>query len=141
MFLALPVAVGPFAVHGGMAGEVSISGDDLVHVFAVDEIVIDVVGHLGPERHFLLVVGKNGFGIIVPQYAVALSGNQKGRDRIGVGLHQLDGMSAIVHVAVLVLAEAVNAFVRGEFEILLDAEGVFFMLDVSRRNNSPALLF
>ena len=139
MLLALPVAVSPFAVHRRLAGQIPVSGNGVVHVFAADEIVIQVVAHLGPERHVVRVVGKNGFGIVVPENSPAPGGNQKRRDRLGVGLHQLDGASAIIHVAGLVLSQAVNAFIRRQLEILLNTERVLFVLDLEWLNDCPAL--
>src|ERR1039458_8966305 len=120
MLLALPVAISPFAIHRGLAGQIPVSGNDVVQVFAADEIVINIVGHLRPKRRVLRVVGKNGFGIIVPEQPIARRGNQEWRDRLRVGLHQLDGASAIVHVTGLVLPQAVNPLVGRELEILPD---------------------
>ena len=128
MFLALPVTIGPFAIHRGRPGQVSVSGDDRIHVGAGDEIIIHVVGHFRPQRHFLRIIGKDGFGIIVPQNAIAHRGNQERRDRVGVGLDQFDSASAIIHVTVLMLAQAVKAFLRRQDEILLHTERVCLIL-------------
>jgi hypothetical protein len=139
MLLALPVAVSPFAIHRRLSRQIPVSGNGVVHVFAADEIVVQVVTHLGPERHVVRVVGKNGFGIIVPENPPARGGNQKRRDRLGVGLHQLDGASAIIHVPGLMLPQAINAFIRRQLEILLNAERILFVLDLDRLNVCPAL--
>ena len=139
MLLALPVAVGPLAIHRRLAGQVPIPGDGAVHVFAADEIVINIVRHLGPDGQVVRVIGKNGFGIIIPKQPVTQGGNQERYGGLGIGLHQLDGASAVIHVAGLMLAKAVNAFIGRQFEILLDAERLCFVLDPDRRNDGSAL--
>ena len=46
MLLALPVAVGPLAVHGRLAGELPVSRNFLIDCGAVEKVVIDVIANL-----------------------------------------------------------------------------------------------
>ena len=45
VLLALPVAVGPFAVHRRGACELPVSGDGSVNVPAQDEIIVEIIAH------------------------------------------------------------------------------------------------
>ena len=47
---ALPEAEGPARHHRRLAGEPPVAGDDAVEARAVDEVVVDAVADLGPER-------------------------------------------------------------------------------------------
>ena len=71
VLLALPIAVGPLAVQGSLSGELPVSGDGLIHGRAIQEVVIHVVGHVGPERHRIGVVGEDGLGVVVPEDPVS----------------------------------------------------------------------
>ena len=51
---ALPVAHCPFRHDRRFAGEGAVAGNDIIHVFAVDEIIVNHVLHFPPPRHLLL---------------------------------------------------------------------------------------
>src|SRR6266496_3269441 len=42
--LALPESVSPLAEHGSLSCEIAIAGDDLVELWAVNEVVVDDIG-------------------------------------------------------------------------------------------------
>jgi hypothetical protein len=80
---------------------------------AVDEVVVDAVGDFGAEieRVHEAVVHAAARGV-VPEDAVAVGGDEQRNGDVGVFLRQIDGFAAIVPHAGLVLAEAVEAFMR-----------------------------
>src|SRR5258708_34978918 len=47
--LALPEAISPFAEHGRLPRQFAVIGNDLVESRAVEEVIIDVVGHFGAD--------------------------------------------------------------------------------------------
>ncbi len=110
--------------HGRGAGEVAVAGDDAVHGLAGDEVVIDAGGRaFGPEGGAGGVVLEGALGGGVPEDAVAVGREEEGDDDSHVGLHQQDLLAAVVHVAVVVLAEAIQGLVVRETEGLLHLIG------------------
>ncbi len=47
--LALPETISPFAEHGRLPGQFAVGGNDLVQIGAVEEVIVDVVGHFGTD--------------------------------------------------------------------------------------------
>jgi hypothetical protein len=130
------------ALHVGLAR----SGRPAVHVLEIleldgrlaapgDGLAVDSVGR-GPACAAVdlqPVAGRPGIGvglriaeagdrIIVPQQPVVARRNQE-RDRdVHVVLRQQDVLAVVVHLPVLVLAEAVEALVRAAVELLRNGE-------------------
>ncbi len=52
----MPVAHGPFRHYGRFAGESAVAAYYIVHVVAVDEVVVDHVLHLAPPCELILLV-------------------------------------------------------------------------------------
>ena len=111
--LALPEAIGPFAEHGRLPGQLAVGGDDLVKIGAVEKVVVDVVGHFGTDVQVIRkAVIEPAARVVVPENAIALARNQQ-RDRdIGIVLRNVDRLAAIVPDARLVLAEPVEGLAR-----------------------------
>ena len=98
--------------------------DDVVHLGAVEDEVVDAVAGDGVEgeleREAVIDVGVGGG---VPDDAVAFGGDEEGDGYVGVVLGDFDGGAAIVEHAALVLAEAVEGFGGVGPEAVDDVEG------------------
>ena len=46
---ALPESHCPFRHHRGLACYGAVTADDLIHALAADEVIVNLVSHLGPE--------------------------------------------------------------------------------------------
>ena len=120
----LDEAVGPARQHGSVAGEVAVLVDDVVHLRAVEDEVVDAVAGDGIEGELEgEAVVDVGVGGGVPNDSVALGGEEKGDGHVGVVLGDFDGGAAIVEHAALVLAEAVEGFGGVGPETVDDVEG------------------
>ena len=110
---ALPEAVRPLAEHRGLARQLAVGGDDFVEAGAVEEIIVDRVGHFRAqvERVGKAIV-KPAARRIVPEDSVPVAGKKHGDGDIGVVLGDLYVLAHVVPHARLVLAQAVEAFVR-----------------------------
>ena len=77
----MPVAHSPFRHDGGLSGQLAVAFDDVVHVVAIDEIVVDAVLHLAPPAHvelFLRVTGIVGAESAISHGAVGFPLNLQG---------------------------------------------------------------
>jgi hypothetical protein len=70
VLLALPVAIGPFAVQRRLAGKLPVTRDLLIDGGPVEEVIIDVIGDLGPEGGLAGGVVEDGFGVVIPEDSV-----------------------------------------------------------------------
>ena len=117
-FLALPEPPGPLAQQRRRAGQLTVGGDDIVRLGSIQEVVIDrLAGLRDPAQHILLAFDAGldiRDGGIVPQHAVTATRNEHRDADLHVLLLQVDRGPAITHVTVLVLAQAVNLFIRRE---------------------------
>ena len=138
MFLALPVAVGPSAIHRGGSRELPVSGDGSVDVVAQDEVVIEIIGHFGPEGGAFRRVTEDGLGIVVPEDSVAARRNEKRDGGLGIGLHEFDRATPVVHLAVLVLPEPVNPLVGTQLEGGAHGKGPRLVFDRHWNDRRPA---
>ena len=111
--LALPEAVGPPAEQRRLSGELAISGDDLVKLRAINEVVVNRVGHFGADIHHMHeAVVYPATRSIVPEDPIALRREQHRNRNIRVFLREVHRLTVIVPNAGLVLAESVEAFMR-----------------------------
>ncbi len=53
---ALPIAHRPFRHHRSLTGQCAVAGDDVIHVVAIDEIIVNAVLHLTPPAHVHLLL-------------------------------------------------------------------------------------
>jgi len=136
----LEEAVGPLAEERRLPGHCAILVDDLVHLRAVEEVVVDGVACVGGEDHFAVeAVVELGSGGGVPEQAVALGGDEQRYGDLGIGLRELDDVVAEVHRAALMLAKPVERLFDGQIELLLHAQhgvavpgdGLIFARDVA----------
>jgi len=112
----------------------TVAGDDTVGVVAGEEVVIYGIGHLRPHRRAVGAVVELRQRIVVPQDAIVVGGDEEGCDGHGVLLEEGAVVAPPVHDAVLVLAQAVEGFLRREEELLTDAvDGIFLSGDLHRR--------
>ena len=118
VLLALPVSVGPLAVHGGGTRQIAVTSDGAIDVVALDHIVVEAVTDVRGDGQPIGPVLEDGLGSVVPQKSVALGGNQEGRGGLRVGLHQGHRAAPVVHVPILMLSKAVDAFRVGEGKTL-----------------------
>ncbi len=85
--LGLDEAVGPAGKHGSVTGEVAVLVDDVVHLGAVEDEVVDAVAGDGVKGELEgEAVVDVGVGCGVPDDAVAFGGEEKGDGYVGVVL-------------------------------------------------------
>ena len=74
---ALPKPICPPPKHWRRAGQFAVAGDDFVEFRAVDEIVVNCVGHFGADIHHVnkAIVDASARGI-VPENAISVRGKQ-----------------------------------------------------------------
>lgn len=110
-----------FGLHGHLSGQAAHSRHRIVHVAAVDEIVVRTVADFRVERGDASFFRKGRFGVVVPIEGVTAGREQYGTGDFAVGLYEVYGTSPVVERAVLVLPQSVYGFVGGQGETLDDA--------------------
>ena len=84
-------------------------------------------------------IAEPGDGVVVPQQAVTLAGQQHRHRDDAVILQQLHVLAVVVHLAVLVLAQAVEGLVRARIELLANLVEVL-TLDLHRDEGAAVAL-
>src|ERR1035438_9024017 len=109
LVLALPEAVSPAAKERRLAGQFAITGDDLIEIRPVEEVIVDRVGDFrcNVQRVYEAVVEAATRGVI-PENSIAFARKQHGDGDISIVLRDVDRFTVIVPHAGLVLSEAIE---------------------------------
>ena len=140
---ALPEAPGPFRKHRRSAGQLAITGNDVVGFGPVNEVVIDRVGRFRSPGKCGLVRCSDvdvGHGRVVPENSITAAGQKHGHAHDAVLLLQMKFRAAIIHRRVGMLAQAVNGLVRREFKDLFASQGID-AADMGGRQRFPTVRF
>ena len=100
-FLALPETVCPQREHRHLSRQFAHLADTAVHRLPVHEIIVHAVGHLGTERHAVLVIVEIRGGVIVPIKCPALHRLDDVLVIFRIALYHIAMGSTAVHLAVL----------------------------------------
>ena len=117
-FAALPEAQCPERIERGLPRQLSDSGNHAVGMAAIDEVIVGTVTHFRVERCLLRIVGKGGRRVVVPIQSVPLDGVDEGDADVHVLVAEEQLLAALVHLACLLLPQAVDDL------ILIQQEGL-----------------